>query len=349
MSGMKAIDLFPYWGDNRALIIEAAGAFRDEDLDVRPAPDFRSIGDVLRHLITTEEYWWHGGIQGEPYARWRAADWDRLGDHEKDARRRQRFPTVRSILEGLSVAHAPVERFLAELDAADLCEKRRSTWAQDNTLRWMLWHLVEHDQHHRGQLYTRIRMLGREPARIWPRPQVMAETPAAGWVNGEATVADVVPFWGQVNGRLREAVAEFTDDDLRFAPFPGHPTIHDLVLHLIIEEDFVIRRHLGGQKGMARHGIQEEFWQIPVSRLSQEVGAGFKTVGSLLAALDAVHAETRRIVAGLSVGDLARTLETPAGPETVHHALWYAREHTVHHRAQLFLCLRMLGRTPPVI
>ena len=349
MSGMKAVDLFPYWADNRALIVEAVRALRDEDLEVRPAPEFRSIGGVLRHLITTEEYWWHGGIQAESYARWRDVDWEHLGDHEKDARRRQRFPTVQSIIEGLSAAHAPVEGFLAELDAADLCEKRQSTWSQDNTLRWMLWHLVEHDQHHRAQLYTRIRMLGREPVPIWPRPQVMAETPAAGWVNGEATVADVVPFWGQVNGRLREAVAEFTDGDLRFAPFPGHPTIHDLVLHLIIEEDFVIRQHLGGQSGTAPGGIQEGCRRISVSRAAQEAGRGLSTVSSLLAALDAVHAETRRIVDGLSVRDLARTLETPAGPETVHHALWYAREHTVHHRAQLFLCMRMRGRTPPTV
>jgi uncharacterized damage-inducible protein DinB len=349
MSRMKAIDLFPYWGDNRALITETVGALRDEDLDVRPAPGFRSVGDVLRHVITTEEYWWHGGIQGEPYARWRAPDWEHLSDHEKDSRRRHRFPTVQSIFEGLSRAHAPVERFIAELDAADLCEKRRSTWAQDNTLRWILWHLVEHDQHHRAQLYTRIRMLGRERVPIWPRPQVMAQTPAAGWINGEATMADIVPFWKQVNGRLREAVAGLTDDDLRFAPFPGHRTIHDLVVHLIVVEDFAIRQHLGGQKATARGGIQEGFVGIPVSRASQEVDTGFTTVGSLLAGLDAVHAETRRIVDGLSVPDLAHTLETPAGPETVHHVLWYAREHAVHHRAQLFLCLRMLGRTPPAL
>jgi uncharacterized damage-inducible protein DinB len=208
---------------------------------------------------------------------------------------------------------------------------------------------VEHDQHHRAQVYTRIRMLGRDPVPIWPRPQVMAQTPAAGWINGEATMADIVPFWKQVNGRLRKAVAEISDDDLPFAPFPGHPTIHDLVLHLIIEEDFAIRQRLDGQKAVARHGIHEGFWRIPLSRLSQEVGAGFRTVDSLLAALDAVHAETRRIVDGLSVTDLAHTLETPAGPEAVHHVLWYAREHTVHHRAQLFLCLRMLDRTPPAL
>ena len=160
-------------------------------------------------------------------------------------------------------------------------------------------------------------------------------------------MADIVPFWGQVNGRLREAVAGLADDHLRFVPLAGLPSIHDIVLHLIVAEDFTIRRQLGGQKGKGRGGIQEGFWRIAVSRLSQEAGVDFPTVDSLLVALDAVHAETRRIVEGLSVRDLSRTLETPAGPETIHHVLWYAREHTVHHRAQLFLRLRMLGGTPP--
>ena len=344
---MKAIDLFPYWADNRRLLIEAARALRDEDLDIRPAPGLRSIGDVLRHLITAEEHWWHGGMQGSPYAHWRPPGWDHLSDEEKAARRGQRFPTIRSILEGLSAAHAPVERFLADLDAADLCEKRRSTWGQDNTLRWILWHLVEHDQHHRGQLYTRVRMLGRDIPQIWPRSQVMAWTPAARWREGEATIADIVPFWEHVNATLREALAGLADDDLRFAPASGLPTLHDLALHLIISEDFVIRQGLGGDTETPHGDIQSGWWRFDLSQLSQNVGRHFPTVASLLAALDVVHAETRRIVGALSIGDLARIVKTGPAPETIHHTLWYAREHTVHHRAQIFLRLRMLGRTPP--
>lgn len=77
------------------------------------------------------------------------------------------------------------------------------------------------------------------------------------------------------------------------------------------------------------------------------VGPRFASVESLVEAMDAVFEATASFVDRLDVRDLPRMHETPWGPETLHHSLWYAREHAVHHRAQLFLRMRMLGRTPP--
>ncbi len=346
---MKAIDLFPYWSDNRAHLMEIAGVLRDEDLEFRPAPALRSVGEVLRHVITAEEHWWYGGIQGKPYDEWRPAGWARLTDEEKHEHHRQRFPTIGTILGGLQTAHAPVEAFLKELDAADLCEKRHATWGDQNTLRWVLWHLVEHDQHHRGQIYTRVRMRGHTPPQIWPRPGVMGRTPARDWRAGEVAIADIVPFWKQVHATMRQAVGALTDADLTFAHAPGRPTIHDLVLHIFIWEDFLIRQNLGRQMGTASGNIQGWFWKSDVTQMARNVGPYFPTVASLLEGMDAVHAATRAFVEGLTVTDLAKMVETPGGPEAVHHLLWYAREHTVHHRAQVFFRMRMAGRTPPEI
>ncbi len=166
---MQAIGLFPYWNDNRALLAELVQPLREEDLEFQPAPGLSSLGAVLRHIIVAEEHWWHGGIHGEPFEQWRPADWDRYTDEEKGAHRTRRFPTVASIIEGLRNAPAPIVGFLQDLDAWALCEKRRSTWGKENTLRWIFWHLVGHDQHHRGQVYTRVRMLGYEPPSTFPR------------------------------------------------------------------------------------------------------------------------------------------------------------------------------------
>ena len=346
---MKAIELYPYWSDNRGLLAEIVSALEEDDLDVRPAPEVRSLGDVVRHVIFAEEYWWRGGIQGEPFGQWRPADWDRCSDEEKRAYRRGRFPTVASLVEGLRAAHAPVEEFLAALDANDLCLKRAATWGEENTLRWIFWHLVEHDQHHRAQVYARVHMLGRRPPQIWPRIRVMGDTPAAQWRKGEAAISDIVPFWKQVNAQLRRAVSTLADSDLAFAPGAGYPTIHDLVLHIFIMEDFLIRQCVKGQMETASGRIQGGFWKLEVSQVARQAGPSFPTIAALLEGLDTVQAATRATVEGMDVADLSRTLETPFGPECVHHILWYAREHTVHHRAQLFTRMRMAGRTPPEI
>ncbi|MGQ0548896.1 MAG: DinB family protein [Armatimonadota bacterium] len=346
---MKAIDLFPYWADNRALLAEIIRPLKEHDLEFRPAVGQRTIGDILRHVITAEEYWWRGGILGEPFGAGRPADWDTLTDEQKAAYRRQRFPTLPSILQGLQTAHEPMAEFLARTDAAALCEKRRATWEEDNTLRWILWHLVEHDQHHRGQIYTRLRLLGYDPPSTFPRPAVMATTPAAGWQNGEEEVRNVIPFWKQLRSELRDAVATLEDRDLGFRPAAGLPSIHDLILHVFIWEDFLVRQNLNGEMNRGWWKIHESFWKPAVESLAEHIGVHFPSVASLLEGLDTVRDATHDFISTLTLPDLTKTHETPWGSETMHHTLWYAREHMVHHRAQIFLRMRMIGRTPPEI
>lgn len=344
---MRAIELFPYWDDNRALLLEVLTAVREADLAFSPAPGLPSLGAILRHIITTEEHWWHGGVLGEPYASWRPEGWDRLTPAEKTAHRASRFPTVAAIREGLIQAHEPVAAFLRDLDAWALCEKRRATWGEENTLRWIFWHLVEHDQHHRAQVYTRVRMLGYRPPQMLPRPAVMSWTPAVHWKPGEEEVRHVVPFWDRVHALLREAVATLSVADLEFRPSADLPAVHDLILHIFIWEDFLIRQLLSGDRDRDWWRLEAADWRIPIGDLSRRIGARFPSSEALVEALDAVHAATRAVLARLTLADLPRLLEAPWGSQAVHHLLWYAREHAVHHRAQCFLWMRMLGRTPP--
>lgn len=338
---MRAIELFPYWADNRALLVEIIRPLKDHDLEFRPAPGLRTLGEILRHTITAEEAWWHSDILGEPYDAYRPAGWAQYTDDQREAYRARRFPTVQSILEGLQAAHEPVEQFLATLDAASLCERRGSPGEKDNTLRWIFWHLVEHDQHHRGQVFTRVRLLGHQPPSTFPRPEVMGSTPAAAWKAGEEEARNIVPFWNPVQSSLREAVAALSPADLAFRPAEGLPSIHDLILHIFVWEDFLIRQNLKGE-------MDQAWWKI-VPSLGHCIGERFPTVSSLLEGLDTVHAATEAFLTTLTLQDLPKTHPTPWGEETLHHTLWYAREHTVHHRAQLFFRMRMLGRIPPEI
>lgn len=346
---VKTIELFPYWTDDRSALIELAAQFGDEDLDIRPAPAFASIGEMLRHIITTEEYWWHGGILGQPWEEWRPAGWANLPEAEKHAYRRNRFPTTSAVLDGLRAVHAPVETWLRELPADALCEKRHAAWGEHNTLRWMLWHLVEHEQHHRAQLALRASALGRTVPPLWPRPGVMAGTPAGGWAAEAVDILDVVPFWKPLHASTRLAVAALTDADLASTPLPRWPAVHDLVLRMVLGEYFLIARTVGGHAADGEPPLEAGLWEGERDAPSRRAAAAFPTVASLTALMDGVHHGTRRLIAGLRIQDLGRLIETPAGPETVHHALWHAREHVVYYRAQLFSVLRLAGRTPPSI
>lgn len=344
---MKAIQMLPYWEDNRRLLLEIIEPLKAEHLEFRLAPGLRTLGESLRHIITTEEFWWRGGIQGEPYASWRPAAWERLSTEEKDAYRAQRFPSLASIREGLGAVHAPVAAFLGELEVADLCLKRQATWGKENTLRWIFWHLVEHDQHHRGQIFTRLRLLGYDPPSTFPRPAVMGWTPAGVWQPDDVEIRTLLPFWGGVHAVLHRAIGALSQADLSFRPADGLPSIHDLLIHVFTWEDFLIRQNLKGEVDRDWWKIDGSFWKVPVHALAAQIGDRFPSMDSLLEGLSAVHEATMSFIDELAISDLAMTHWTPWGPQTLHHTLWYAREHTVHHRAQLFLRMRMLGVTPP--
>jgi uncharacterized damage-inducible protein DinB len=336
---MKAIDLFPYWADNRALLRGGLDLLREQDLDVRPAQGLPSVGEILRHIITTEEHWWHGGIHGAPWAEWRPQHWETLADQEKAAYRAARFPTLAAIRDGLEAAHAPVEAFLAGIDADDLCEKRRATWGEENTLRWIVWHLVEHDQHHRALVFTRLRLLGRTAPATFPRPGVMASTPAARWTEPADTL-QVVPFWKPLFRSFRAAVAMLSPTDLAYRLVEDLPSNEELVRHVLVEHDRMLRwrdADASGDSAASSDGA-------PTSGSARLEGAE-----SLAEAIDRALANTNAFLATIDQADLCSTRATAAGPQTLHHRLWYGREHVVHHRAQLFLRLRMLRRTPPAI
>ena len=177
----------------------------------------------------------------------------------------------------------------------------------------------------------------------------MGHTPAGGWRDQVVDPKDIVPFWKPLHASLRDAVSALSDADLTFSPAPGQPTVHDLVLHLFIEEDFLIRHVLAGETDTPPGKIQKGWAELDASQLRRDAGPAFPTVAALLEGMDAVHSATRQIVGRLTIADLVQIRPTPSGPETVHHTLWYAREHAVHHRAQIFMRMRMLGRTPPEI
>ena len=52
---MQAIDLFPYWDDNRALLAELVQPLREEDLEFRPAPGLSSLGGAAAGMRYPED------------------------------------------------------------------------------------------------------------------------------------------------------------------------------------------------------------------------------------------------------------------------------------------------------
>jgi uncharacterized damage-inducible protein DinB len=144
---MKAADLYPYWQLARRDLVSALSQLNDEQLDYSPQQGMRTIGDVARHVIDAEAGWVNLVVlqKDEPWPQYP----------------RERLPTVQSILHEMERVHAVTTGLLQERDVCWLDETREQG-VQGFALRWVFWHILDHEIHHRGEIFLMLGMLGVE-------------------------------------------------------------------------------------------------------------------------------------------------------------------------------------------
>jgi uncharacterized damage-inducible protein DinB len=117
------------------------------ELTSAPGAGLRSVRDVLVHLMENEAGWVGHVIRGEP---------------------RRRFdPGAFNDIEAVLAEWEPLRAASLATILALGDEVRRSRrplpWDPTRTVgvEEVVWHLVGHDQYHRGQVFTRLALLGR--------------------------------------------------------------------------------------------------------------------------------------------------------------------------------------------
>ena len=141
-------------------------------------------------------------------------------------------------------------------------------------------------------------------------------------------------YFDAIRGRTRRVAVLVPPDQLEWRPRDGAFSFGDLI------------RHLGAiERYMFAENAQRKPSRYPGH--GRELADGYDGV---IAYLDRMHAESMAIFTSLSNNDLEEKCVTPAGtPITVWKWLRAMIEHEVHHRAQIYMMLGMLGvATPPL-
>ena len=136
------------WRAVRAGLIEALDRFQDDDIRFIPFVDSWPTGEIMLHIAGAEEGWFRHVVTQE------LAEWPADITLE-------RYPTVQAIKEVLSEVHHHTEDFLSSLDDAALARPVTTPWGKELSLGWIIWHVLEHEIHHRGELSLILGMLGR--------------------------------------------------------------------------------------------------------------------------------------------------------------------------------------------
>jgi len=130
-----------------------------------------------------------------------------------------------------------------------------------------------------------------------------------------------------------QSLALLTDDDLRWRPGPDHYTLGQQLLHIAQSEDFQIHAYLTREWDYERA-------RFPARELK---------VDELRAFLNETRDRTMAALDGLDEKLLDEPVDHGKGRpvQTLRWWLWLLVEHEVHHKAQVAVYLREMGKTPP--
>jgi uncharacterized damage-inducible protein DinB len=145
---MKPSQLFSHWEQVRADLLATIDMFSEDELKFAPFNGSWPVGRIMLHIADCENYWLHGVVRHEI----ETGKFFNLAD----------YPTKSAIKEVLDRVRNRTITFLNNLGENDLDEEYITPRGETFTLRWIIWHVLEHEIHHRGELSLILGLLGRE-------------------------------------------------------------------------------------------------------------------------------------------------------------------------------------------
>ncbi len=146
---MKPSETFSHWKQVRGGLLHTIDLFREDELLFLPCEKSRTVGGTLLHIADAEEGWFRYAVTKELEA------WPSQFTLEN-------YPNREAIKKALTDVHKLTEEYLDTLEESDMDRIIHMPWDEKFHLGWILWHVLEHEIHHRGELSLVLGLLGRE-------------------------------------------------------------------------------------------------------------------------------------------------------------------------------------------
>jgi len=145
---LKPSQLFNHWEQVRADLLATIDRFSDQELGYVPFKGSWPVGQIMLHIAECEDYWLHSLVRRElkPPVEYKLAE----------------YPNKAAIKQVLTTTHSRTLLFFDKLDEMDLDQEYLTRHGETFTLSWIIWHVLEHEIHHRGELSLALGLLGRE-------------------------------------------------------------------------------------------------------------------------------------------------------------------------------------------
>lgn len=138
--------IYEGWHVYQQGLVKVISPLTPEQLGLQSAPDLRSVGQIAAHMIGARARWFNalmgeGGQEFETLGKW-----DRRGAKPR---------TAQELVYGLEATwkgmYAAITRW-TEADWQETWPGEYETEPELITRYWVIWHLIEHDLHHGGEI-----------------------------------------------------------------------------------------------------------------------------------------------------------------------------------------------------
>ena len=137
--------LYQGWQDYSRQLTQAIAPLSAQQLELRAAPHLRSIGELAEHIIGGRFHWMYGML-GQTNAE--------IAAFVTEVEPVQTM-SAEQLVRGLNMTRSLIDDRIAHWSAAELAEPITVTRGETQrtfTRQWVIWHLIEHDLHHGGEL-----------------------------------------------------------------------------------------------------------------------------------------------------------------------------------------------------
>jgi uncharacterized damage-inducible protein DinB len=149
-------------------------------------------------------------------------------------------------------------------------------------------------------------------------------------------------YFNMVHGVTIRAIATLTDADLDFRPMARLRTPRELIFHIYAQEKIVAEAARDGRFTMeAANGSN------PEDPLNAAAVAALTTVKAAVAFANSCHEAAEEIFRSMSDQNVTRPVESFMGNYAAWQYFLFAYDEHWHHRGQLYVYLRLLGKEPP--
>ncbi len=147
---MQTVKLFTHWDEVRAGLFEALDKLDYQQLDFVPGPGLWSLKETICHIAETERGWFRYAVARQ------IGSWEEAEISPGD------YASIETLKTLLIEVHADTQSMFQPDPEAFSASRVSLPWGTQTLVEDVVWHVIEHEIHHRGEIYLMLGMQGME-------------------------------------------------------------------------------------------------------------------------------------------------------------------------------------------